>query len=96
MSSTSSLPPACQLAVDGLQAQDTYLKTLTESAAPLPEKQANARIVQSNLRIGLSQIPAAACPPNVSAGLTTEVNQRIGQIDSFVATGIWEGPVATR
>ena len=83
----------CQSVIDNLQLQDSYLKDLVQtSTAAVASKQDRARTVQGNLRVALTQLPIA-CPTMMTGPLPGEVNQRIGQIDAYLATGIWEGPV---
>jgi hypothetical protein len=82
----------CQTAIDKLQAQDTALKATVESTAAIAKRQLNARTIQSNLKVLVGPMQAA-CPSDVSTNLVPQVNARIQQIDGFLATGLWQGPV---
>jgi hypothetical protein len=85
--------PQCQPVIDNLQLQDSYLKDLVQvSTAPITSKQERARTVQGNLRLALAQLPVA-CPAMMTGPLPGEINQRIGQIDTYLEIGVWEGPV---
>lgn len=84
--------PQCNKVIDGLQAQDAYLKGLVNSRAPIEKRFENARKVQENLRIQVMQVPGA-CQPGLAKPLVAEVNYRIGQIDAYLASGVWQGPV---
>jgi hypothetical protein len=87
------LTPQCRTVIDSLQAQDTYLRGLVyTSTASISSKQERARTVQANLQAGLGQLPSN-CPEGLTSQLAAEVNQRIGQIDSYLASGVWQGPV---
>lgn len=83
----------CKATVDSLQAQDTYLKALVYGTSSPEHKDRNARIAQTNLRIGLDSLNAGVCPQNIASGLVPQVQQRIGQIDSYLTSKVWSGPV---
>lgn len=85
--------PRCNSLIDNLQAQDTYLKGLIESPTPVERKANNARTVQENLRTYSEQLEA--CPRSIREPLIAEVYQRINQIDAYLSSGKWEGPVGT-
>jgi len=85
---------ACNSTINGLNEQDTYLKTLVEGSNSLAFKQQTALRVKVNLQTYLERLPRA-CQPAITDPLSAEVNQRIGQIDDFARTGVWVGPVGS-
>lgn len=83
---------SCQATISKLQAQDSALKDTVNSAAVLEKRLTNARVIQGNLRVLVEPLPAQ-CPASIANPLAAEVKQRIGQIDAYISTGTWVGPV---
>jgi hypothetical protein len=88
----SGMSDKCMSTLGLMQQQDDYLKKLLASKAKLSNKKDNARLVQENLRVGMNNV-IALCPPTMVPGLNAEIRGRDAQIDEFLQTGKWTGPV---
>jgi len=84
----------CNAVINGLNEQDTYLKDLVNGPRSPAFKRDTAIKVQANMRTYLERVPRS-CQPAITDPLSAEVNQRIGQIDDYVRTGVWVGPVGS-
>jgi hypothetical protein len=82
----------CQKTIADLQTQDGYLKDLVNGSSSAEHKARNAMTVKNNLLIQLDSLPRV-CPSSTATPLAAQVNQRIGQIDAFLRSGVWQGPV---
>jgi hypothetical protein len=90
--SSASLSEKCTATLGLLQQQDTYLRGIVANKRKAAANQRNVLLVQENLRTGVNNL-RILCPTNVAAQAGAEIEGRINQIDSYVATGRWTGPV---
>jgi hypothetical protein len=89
--STAALPERCTATLGLLQQQDTYLRGLVQGKGKIAYKQHQAALVGQNLRTGIGNV-RVLCPAAVNQAMG-EVEQRIDQIDAYLSTGRWNGPV---
>jgi hypothetical protein len=89
---SQGLPEKCSATLALMQQQDSYLKALVTGRQKLTIKVRNAALVQQNLKTGIDNT-RALCPGPVIQQVVPEISGRIQQIDSFVSTGKWTGPV---
>lgn len=90
---TASAPSAqCQTLLTQLDTADTTVKEVLSSNAKRSVKTLQASASSGYFKGALTSLPAV-CPEKIATPGIAEVQERITQLDEYVKTGRWTGPV---
>lgn len=89
---TDAPSPNCEQGMKNLNDQDNFIKGVMVDRTMRPsQKRIHAAAASGFFQANMSII-GVVCPPGLSNQVRQEVNQRVGQLNTFIETGQWAGP----